>query len=84
MLRVNGCFLNNNAHAHELFTKMILRIFVSLRAFTVYMKNSLWFEISLWSNWTHVNPNNEVTLHRSKILPQSEILNRFELTSVLM
>ena len=47
------------------------------------MENSLRFEISLWSNWpkwnlrwskllfawTHLNGNNEATLHRSEILP---------------
>ena len=46
---VNGCFLNNssNAHAHYLLTKLILGNFISLRAFTVYMENSLRFEISL-------------------------------------
>ena len=36
--------------AKMLLTKMILRNFISLRAFTVYMENSLQFEISLWSN----------------------------------
>ena len=38
-----GCFLNNSrkAHAHYLATLMILRNFISLRAFTVYMENSL-------------------------------------------
>ena len=46
-----GCFLNNSrkAHAHQLATLMILRNFISLRAFTVYMENSLRFEISLRS-----------------------------------
>ena len=77
---------------------MILRSFLSLRVFTVYMGNLLLFEISLWSNkpkwnlhrsefhftWTHVNVNNEVTLHQSEILPRSEISNRFEFTSGLM
>ena len=98
---VNGiCSLNNssNVHAHYLLTKLILRNFISLRAFTVYMKNSLQFEISLWSNWpkwhlhrsdfhsawTQVNANNEIILHRSEILPRSEISNRFEFTSGLM
>ena len=65
------------------YLKIILRNFISLRAFTAYMENSLRFEISLPSNWpkwnlhrsefhfawTHVNANNEVTLHRSEILP---------------
>ena len=64
---------------------MILRNFISLRAFTVYMKNSLRFEISLpsiWPKWnlhrsgfryarSHVNADNEVTSHRSEILPQT-------------
>ena len=70
---------------------MILRNFISLQAFTVYMENSLQFEISLRSNWsefhyarTHVNADNEVTSHRSEILPWSEISNRFEFTSGLM
>ena len=67
---------------------MILRNFISLWVFTVYMENSLQFEISLRSNWpkwnlhwsefhfarSHVNADNEVTLHRSKILLRSEIL----------
>ena len=97
---VNGRFLNNssNAHPHQLLTLMILRSFISLRAFTVYMENSLRFEISLRSNWpkwnlhwsefhfawTHVNAKNEVTLHRSEISPRSKISNRFEFTSGLM
>ena len=97
---VNGCFLNysSDAHAHELLAKMILRNFISLRAVTVYMENSLRFEISLrsiWPKWnlhqsefhfawTHVNANNEVTLHRSEIFTRSEISNRFEFTSGLM
>ena len=32
----------------QLLIKMILRSFISLRAFTVYMENSLQFDISLW------------------------------------
>ena len=77
---------------------MILCNFISLRAFNVYMENSWWFEISLWSNWqkqnlqqsefhfarTHANASNEVTLHQSEILPQSEISDRFEFISGLM
>ena len=77
---------------------MILRNFISLRAFTVYMESSLGFEISLraiWPKWnlhrnkfhyvrSHVNADNEVTSHRIEILPRSEISNRFELTSGLM
>ena len=39
---------------------MILCNFVSLRAFTPYMENSLRFEISLWSIWLKWN------LHRSE------------------
>ena len=48
----NWLFLNNSskAHAHYLATLMTLRKFISLRAFTVYMENSLRFEISLRSN----------------------------------
>ena len=44
-----GWFLINSskAHAHLLATLMILRNFISLRAFTVYMQNSLRFELSL-------------------------------------
>ena len=34
--------------------------------------------------WTHVNINNEVTLHRSEILTRSEISNQFEFTSGLV
>ena len=59
---------------------MILRNFISLRAFTAYMENSLRFEISLWSIWpvwnlhqsefhsaqSHVNADNKVTSHRSE------------------
>ena len=77
---------------------MILRNFISLRAFFVYMENSLRFEISLrsiWPKWnldwsefhsaqSHVNVYNEVTSHRSKILSQSEISNQFEFASGLM
>ena len=45
------CFLNNSskAHVHLLLILMILRNFISLWAFTVYMENSLWFENSLQS-----------------------------------
>ena len=71
---------------------MILRNFISLRAFTIYMENLLRFEISLrsiWAKWnlhrtefhyaqSHVNADNEVTSH------QSEISNRFQFTSGLM
>ena len=77
---------------------MILRNFILLQAFTVYMENSLRFEISLrsiWPKWnlhrsefhyawTHVNADNEATWHRSEILPRSEFSNRFEFTSGLM
>ena len=73
---------------------MILRRFISLRAFTVYMEKSLQPEISLWSNWpkwnlhrcefhfawTLVNAKNKVTLHQSEILPRGEISNLFEFT----
>ena len=40
-------YLNNSskAHAHWLATLMILRNFISLRAFTFYMENSLRFQI---------------------------------------
>ena len=77
---------------------MILRKFILLQEFTVYMENSLHFEISLrsiWAKWnlhqnefhymrSHVNADNEVTSYRSEILPQSEISNWFEFTSGLM
>ena len=80
------------------FTLLILRNFVSLRTLTVYMENSLRYEISLRSNWTkwnlhrsefhfawgHVNGDKEVTLYRSEVLPRGEIFNRFEFTSGLM
>ena len=64
-------------------------------AFTVYMKNSLRFEISIsiWSIWpkwnshrsgfhsarSHVNADNEVTSHQTEILSRSEISNRFDI-----
>ena len=76
---------------------MIMRNFVSLRAFTVYMKTrcglkfhfgqfcqgEICTEVSFTTPESHVNADNEVTLHRSEILPQSEISNRFEFTSGL-
>ena len=95
-----GCFLNNSskAHVHQLATLMILHNFILLWAFTVYMENSLQFEISFWSiwpkwnlhwdgfhyAWSHVNADNEVTWHQREILPRSEISNRFEFTLGLM
>ena len=77
---------------------MILRNFISLRAFTGYKENSLRFEItlrSIWPKWnlhqkefhyarSHVNADSEVTSHRSEILPRSEISNWFEFTSGLV
>ena len=77
---------------------MILGNFVSLRAFTINMENSLQFEISLLSiwpkwnlhrskfhyAWSHVKADSEITSHRSEILLRSEISNRFEFTSGLM
>ena len=82
----NWLFLNNisKAHAHYLATLMTLRKFISLRAFTVYMENSLRFEISfrsIWPKWSlhrsefhstrsQVNADNEVTSHRSEFYPQ--------------
>ena len=90
----NWLFLNNSskAHAHYLATLMTLRKFISLRAFTVYMENSLRFEISfrsIWPKWSlhqsefhstrsQVNADNEVISHRSEILSGSEISNRFD------
>ena len=61
---------------------MILRNFISLRAFHVYMENSLRFEFH--SARSHVNADNEVTPHQSETLSRSEIPNRFEFTSGLM
>ena len=53
---------------------MILRNFISLRAFTVYMENSLRFEILHRSEFhyarSHVNADNEVTSHRSEFYPE--------------
>ena len=77
---------------------MILRNFFSLPAFTVYMENSLRHEISIrsiwpkWNlhrsefhyTWSHVNADNEVTSHRSEILPPSQTSNQFEFTSGIM
>ena len=68
---------------------MILRNFISLRAFTVYMENSARFDRNLHCSEfhyarSHVNADNEVTSHQSEILPRSEISNRLELTSGLM
>ena len=84
---VNGCFLNNcnNVHAHWLLPLMILCNFISLWAFTVYMIMLLRFEISMWNlhqsefhfAWSHMNADNEVTLHRVEISPQKEISNQF-------
>ena len=66
--------------------------------FTVYIENSPRFEFSPRSNLTkwnfhrseyhfgrsHVNNNNKVILHRSEILPRSEISNQFDFTSGFM
>ena len=66
---------------------MILRNFVSLRAFTVYMENSLRFEISLRSNWpkwnlhqsefhyarSHVNADYEVTSPKWNFIPKGNL-----------
>ena len=63
---------------------MILRYFISLRAFTVYMVNSLRYEISFRSNWpkwnlhwsefhyarSHVNADNEVLHTEVKFYPE--------------
>ena len=60
---------------------MILRNFILLQVFTIYMENSLVWNLH-WSEfqfaWTPVDANNEVTLHRS------EISNRFEFISSIM
>ena len=75
---------------------MILRKFISLRAFTVYMENSLQFEISLrsiWLKWnldqselhytrSHMNADNEVTSHRSEILPRSVVKSQTGFSSL--
>ena len=50
------------------------------------------FEISTWNlhqsefhfAWSHMNDDNEITLHRVEISPQKEISNQFEFTSGLM
>ena len=77
---------------------MILRNFISPRVFTASMENSLRFEISLqliwrqWNmhrsgfhfDWSLVNANNEVTLHRGESLLLSEFSNRFEFILGLM
>ena len=77
---------------------MILRNFISLRAFIVYMENLLRFEISLrsiWPKWnlhrsefhstqSHENADNKATSHQREIFSQSEISNRSEFTSGLM
>ena len=63
---------------------MILRNFISLRAFTVYMENSLRFEISfrsIWPEWnlhrsefhyarSHVSADNEVTSPKWNFIPK--------------
>ena len=91
---VNVCFFNNNsnAHAHLLLTKMILRNFIHCGQllFTRKAHCSLKFHFGQINQsefhfaWTHVNVNNEVTLHRSEILPPGEISNRFEFSLGLM
>ena len=76
---------------------MILPNFISLRAFTIYMENSLQYEIhfgqfdrsdlhrsEFHSVGSHVNADNEVTSHQSEILSRIEISNRFEFTLSLM
>ena len=72
---------------------MILRNFILLLAFAVYMENSLQFEISprsIWPKWNlhqsefHYSWSNanasKVTSQWSEILSWSEISNRFEFT----
>ena len=93
-----GCIFYNSSNAYALLLLLLfLRNFISLRAFTVYMKNSLQFEISLQSigpkwnlhrsefnfDWSHAKTDKKVTFHQSKILFQSEIWNQFEFTSSL-
>ena len=56
-----GCFLNNNSetHAHYLATLLILCNFISLRAFTVYIENSLSVnstEVKLALKWVSLSP----------------------------
>ena len=77
---------------------MILRNFVSLRVFTLYMENSLRSEIHFGQidrseilhrsefhyTRSYMNADNEVTSHQREILPRSEISNWFEFTSGLM
>ena len=71
-------------HMRTHITNMILRKFISLRGFTVYMENSLRLEISHWSNWpkqnlqqslfylawTHVNANNKLLYTGVKFYPE--------------
>ena len=70
-----------------------MRNLFSLQAFTVYMENSLLFELDFGQIdcseictevWSHVNYNKKVSLHQSEILPQNEISNWFEFTLGLM
>ena len=70
---------------------IILSNFILLWTFTVYMENSLRFEISLRSNlhrseyhfaWRHVNAENEAALHRSEILPQKKFQTGLSLVCV--
>ena len=90
---------SSNAHVHQLFNKWSCTTLFHCRyLYTFYMKNSLRFEISLRSNWpkwnlhrsefhfawTHMNTNNEVTLHRSEILPHSEISNESHVNVLLV
>ena len=82
-------FFNNssNPHAHQLLNKMILHNFISLQVFIYFLHEkhaAVWnftsFDLhrsELHLPWTQMNANNE-------IWPQSEISNRFELTSGLM
>ena len=66
---------------------MILRNLISLRVFTVYIENSVVWNLhqsEFHFAWSHVNAYNKVTLHQNEILPQREIWKRFEFTLGLM
>ena len=56
---------------HYLITLMILRIFTLLRVFTVYMGNTLWFEIEIFAEVSFTSPEVMWTLKMK--LPYTEV-----------
>ena len=56
---------------HYLITLMILRIFTLLRVFTVYMGNTLWFEIEISAEVSFTSPEVMWTLKMK--LPYTEV-----------